>query len=123
MAKVGIPFTDLAGFCPTRKTNDRVIWRWCDGDRLFGEPVEEQTAGLRAAVFLRAAGLRAAVFLRAAGLRAAVFLRAVVFLAAAMLPSLRVSRGSKTPCVSGADAPVHSSRPTRRSVRRGGGRS
>jgi len=82
-----------------------------------------RAAGFRAAVFFRAAGLRAAVFLRAAGFRAAVFFRAVVFLAAAMLPSLRVSRGSKTPYVSGADAPVHSSRPTRRIVHRGGGRS
>ncbi len=42
----GIPFTDLAGLVRTSSADDRVIWRRCDRDRLLGEPVEEQPAGL-----------------------------------------------------------------------------
>ena len=46
MAEMGIPFTDLSGLFRTSSADDRVIWRRCDSDRLLGEPVEEQPAGL-----------------------------------------------------------------------------
>lgn len=46
---MGIPFTDLSGLFGTSSADDRVIWRRCDSDRLLGEPVEEQPAGLWAA--------------------------------------------------------------------------
>jgi hypothetical protein len=44
--KMGIPFTDLSGRVRTSSADDRVIWRRSHSDRLLGEPVEEQAAGL-----------------------------------------------------------------------------
>jgi hypothetical protein len=99
-------------------------------------------AGLRAAVFFRVAlflraelflavdffaaarflGLRAAAFLAGAFL-AELFFRALLFrfIAAAMLSPLSICL--RTPSASGVDAPVRSSRPTRRTARRGEARS
>ena len=44
--RMGIPFTDLFAIVRTSSADDRVIWRRSDSDRLLGEPVEEQSAGL-----------------------------------------------------------------------------
>lgn len=44
--QMGIPFTDLFAVVRTSSADDRVIRRRCDSDRLLGEPVEEQAAGL-----------------------------------------------------------------------------
>ena len=44
--EMGIPFTDLSDRVCTSSADDRVIWRRSDSDRLLGEPVEEQPAGL-----------------------------------------------------------------------------
>jgi hypothetical protein len=44
--EMGIPFTDLSGRVRTSSADDRVIWRRSHSDRLLGEPVEEQAAGL-----------------------------------------------------------------------------
>ena len=83
-------------------------------------PASAPASGLRSSSEPRACERRSSCEPPASGLP--VFFRAVVFLAAAMLPSLRVSVDLQTPYASGADAPVHSSRPTRRNVHRGGGR-
>ena len=46
LPKMGIPFTDLYDLVRPSSADDRVIWRRSDSDRLLGEPVEEQSAGL-----------------------------------------------------------------------------
>ena len=46
IAQLGIPFTDLSGLVRPGSADDLAIWRWSDSDRLLGEPVEKQSAGL-----------------------------------------------------------------------------
>ncbi len=46
LAQLGIPFTDLSGLVRPGSADDLAIWRWSDSDRLLGEPVEKQSAGL-----------------------------------------------------------------------------
>ena len=46
LRQLGIPFTDLSGLVRPGSADDLAIWRWSDSDRLLGEPVEKQSAGL-----------------------------------------------------------------------------